>query len=138
MDLNDRQYLPVPDTLLKGLGAKGGWSDAVCAGPFVWVAGQPGWDKKTGILPETFEEQAEGAFENVREALERAGATMDDVVSLRVFLEHAEDYDRYQPVYNRHFPGDQPVRMTVVTGGHVYPNILIDVDAMAVKRTYGE
>jgi hypothetical protein len=35
MDLNDRKYLSVPDTMLTGLGAKAGWSDAVRVGPFV-------------------------------------------------------------------------------------------------------
>ena len=134
MDLNDRRHYPVAQTLLDGIGAKGSWSDAVCVGPFVWIAGQPGWDKRTGELPAGLEAQAEQAFENGKEVLERVGATLADVVQLRAFLERAEYYPRYQAVYQRHFPEDQPVRTSVVSS-HVYPDMLIDFDVVAVKRS---
>ena len=80
----------------------------------MWVTGQLGWDRRTGELAESLEAQAELAIQNLANALERAGATLADVVLTRVYLTDHDHYERYEPIYNRYFPTKQPARVSVV------------------------
>jgi 2-iminobutanoate/2-iminopropanoate deaminase len=129
----DRTVLPAPPELLSAIGAESSWSDAVCVGPFIWLAGQLGWDKATGEFADGIEAQAELALENVKSALGRVGATLRDVVSLRTYLVSHDDYHRYEPVYQRYFPQDPPVRVSIVVAENIH-HALIDFEVMAVRR----
>jgi 2-iminobutanoate/2-iminopropanoate deaminase len=129
-----RTHHPVASELLEAIGAHSAWSDAVCVGPFVWAAGQIGWDKATGVLADGIEKQAEQALENVKEVLQRAGATMADVVSLRAYLVDQEDYHRYEPIYQRYFPDKQPARVSIVVAENIH-HALIDFEVVAVKSS---
>ena len=91
-----------------------GWNDVVRAGNTLWVTGQLGWDKTTGVLADTLEGQVEQALENLKRALGRAGAALSDVVLTRVYLVDHDHYHRYEPIYDRYFPTNQPARVSVV------------------------
>jgi 2-iminobutanoate/2-iminopropanoate deaminase len=130
--LGERVHVPVSSELLEAIGADSAWSDAVCVGPFVWVTGQLGWDKRTGVFAEGIEAQTELALDNVKDVLERAGATLEDIVSVRVYLAEHDDYHRYERVYQRYFPEKQPVRVSIVVKENIH-HALIDFEVMAVK-----
>lgn len=127
----ERVYVPVEEELFAAIGSKSRWNDVVRVGNTLWVTGQLGWDKKTGVLGETLEEQAELALENLKNALERAGAKMSDVVLTRVYLVDHDHYHRYEPIYARHFPDRQPARVSVVVAELIH-HALFDIEAVAV------
>ena len=127
----ERVFVPVEEELFQAIGSKSRWNDVVRAGNTLWVTGQLGWDKTTGELAETLEEQAELALGNLKAALERAGAKMSDVVLTRVYLIDHDHYHRYEPVYARYFPERQPARVTVVVAELIH-HALIDIEAVAV------
>lgn len=127
----DRVFVPVEEELFRAIGSKSRWNDVVRAGNTLWVTGQLGWDKTTGVLGETLEEQAELALENLKVALERAGAKMSDVVLTRVYLVDHDHYHRYEPIYARYFPDRQPARVSVVVAELIH-HALIDIEAVAV------
>ena len=127
----ERVFVPVEEELFRAIGSKSRWNDVVRAGNTLWVTGQLGWDKTTGVLGETLEEQAELALENLKVALERAGAKMSDVVLTRVYLIDHDHYHRYEPVYARYFPDRQPARVSVVVAELIH-HALIDIEAVAV------
>ena len=129
---DDRQFVPVNEELLEAIGAESAWSDAVRAGPLVFVAGQLGWDKTTGVFREGVEAQAEQAFENVCDVLGRAGASLEDVVSIRVYLTDSDHYHRYEPIYQRYFPRNPPARVSIVVEN--IHDALIDVEVVAVVQ----
>jgi 2-iminobutanoate/2-iminopropanoate deaminase len=131
--LGERTHVPVDPVLLEAIGAKSAWSDAICIGPIVWLTGQIGWDKRTGILADGIEAQTEQALINVRDVLERAGATMEDVVSVRTYVVDHDDYHRYEVIYERVFPENPPVRVSIVVADNIH-HALIDFEVMAVKR----
>jgi 2-iminobutanoate/2-iminopropanoate deaminase len=130
--LGERVNVPVGSELLEAIGANSAWSDAVCVGPFIWVTGQLGWDKSTGEFADGIEAQTELALENVKDVLERAGGTLADIVSVRVYLAHHDDYHRYERVYQRYFPENHPVRVSIVVKENIH-HALIDFEVMAVK-----
>jgi 2-iminobutanoate/2-iminopropanoate deaminase len=72
----------------------------------VFLAGQTG----TG---ETIEDQAEDAPGKVAALLDAAGCAPADVVSCLIHLADLSEFERFNAVYERHFPEPRPVRTTV-------------------------
>ncbi|HET7458355.1 MAG TPA: Rid family hydrolase, partial [Gemmatimonadaceae bacterium] len=87
-----RSWRPV--TLGEGYPApKGAYSPATRAGDLVFVSGQVPRDPRTGEgVGGDVAAQSRRTLENVRLALEAAGATLDDLVSVTVYLANEDDW----------------------------------------------
>lgn len=92
----------------------GVFSDGVVANGFLFVSGQASVDFKTSrFVLGTIEEETERTLQNIRSIVTAAGAAMEDVVKCTAHLSDINDFDRYNVVYARHFPGIKPARTTV-------------------------
>ena len=92
-----------------------GISQAIRFGNILFVSGQVGEDIN-GKAAEGIRAQTELAIENARKIIEAAGATLDDVLMCRFFLQKMSDFDGMNEAYYKFF-GDQdagPARYTVV------------------------
>jgi len=89
------------------------FSDAVLAGNTLFVAGHIGLDPKTNMPPVSPEDEARLAMEGVKQTVESAGFTMDDMVSIQVYCTDLKLYDTFNAVYKTYFHGDYPARMFV-------------------------
>ncbi|EEX48971.1 MULTISPECIES: RidA family protein [Jonquetella] len=96
----------------KAPGAIGPYSQAICAGPFVFTSGQLGMNAE-GVFPATVEEQTKQSLENVKAILEAAGSSMDKVVKTTVFLADMNDFAKMNGVYATYFNGQEPARSAV-------------------------
>jgi 2-iminobutanoate/2-iminopropanoate deaminase len=97
--------------------AIGPYSQAVRAGDFVFLSGQPGIDASTGAVPPGgFEAEARQAFVNLRTVVEAAGATMDRVVRTTVFLANADDFPAMNQLFAEFFAANPPARATPIVG----------------------
>lgn len=109
----------------------GPYSQAIVANNTVYVAGQIPTNPKTGnIDATTFDEQATQVFENIKAIVEGAGSSLDNVVSVRVYLASLDDFSKMNAVYREYFTGEFPARTTV--GAQLLPNVMIEVDCVAV------
>jgi reactive intermediate/imine deaminase len=109
------QYFPTP--VAPGRPAPP-FSQAVRAGGLLALAGQLGTDDAGRLVPGGVEAETRQALENVRAALARAGASMDDVVTCTVLLADVADRDRMSRVYATYFrAGRLPARTAFGTGG---------------------
>jgi 2-iminobutanoate/2-iminopropanoate deaminase len=107
------------------------YSQGVRKGGILQVAGQVPVDPATGIIVgETVGEQTRQALENVRAVLEEAGSGFDDVVMLRVYLTHREDFAAMNAVYEEYVSEPYPARTTVFVG--LAEGLLVEIDALAV------
>ena len=80
--------------------------------------------------------QAEQAMKNARTLLEEAGAGLDDVCKLRVYI---GDRAYREPVYQmlgKHFGDVHPCSTGLIGGGFTRPEILVEID-MAVALSKG-
>ncbi len=110
----------------------GSYSPAIMArGTFIFTAGQIGKDPKTGTLPDGIEAQTRQAIENLRSILQAAGCNLKDVVRMLVFLADLKDGNQFNSVYSSYFSEIPPVR-TRVQAGALAPNILVEMEAIAV------
>ncbi|GAB3328139.1 RidA family protein [Larkinella ripae] len=94
--------------------ATGAYSDGVVAGGFLFVSGQAAVDFKTSrFVLGTIEDETHRTLQNIQTIVESAGASLDDVVKCTVHLADIAEFDRYNVVYARYFPGIKPARTTV-------------------------
>jgi len=108
----------------------GPYSQAVRAGEFLFVAGQPGIDPSTGSVPAGgFEAEARQAFVNLRTVVVAAGSSLERVVRTTVFLGSAEDFPAMNQLFAEFFPAAPPVRATPIVG--LPRSLRISIDATA-------
>jgi enamine deaminase RidA (YjgF/YER057c/UK114 family) len=71
-------------------------------------------------------------FQNMKDVLEVAGATMQDVVKLNFFCRHLWDLRLTVPIFEKYF-GDHVPAMTAVEVVQLWhPHILVECEAIAV------
>jgi 2-iminobutanoate/2-iminopropanoate deaminase len=92
----------------------GVFSDGIIANGFLFVSGQASVDFTTSqFVLGTIEEETARTLDNIKSIVEAAGASMDDVVKCTAYLSDINEFDRYNVVYARYFPGIKPARTTV-------------------------
>jgi 2-iminobutanoate/2-iminopropanoate deaminase len=88
-----------------------GYSQAVKAGGFVFVAGQGPFDPETGEAPgETIQEHTRQCLRNVEAILTAAGSSLEKVVSATFILGDERDFAGMNEEWARWFPTDPPAR----------------------------
>jgi 2-iminobutanoate/2-iminopropanoate deaminase len=85
------------------------FSSGVVVGDTLYIAGTTGVDPSTKG-PVTPEQEARLVLDSVKQTVEQAGMTMDDIVSLQVFCTDLANYDAFNSVYATYFHGDFPAR----------------------------
>jgi enamine deaminase RidA (YjgF/YER057c/UK114 family) len=110
-----------------------GFSRAVRVGPFVTVGGTApiGPDGKT-VAPGDAGAQAGRCLEIIQQALEKAGASLEDVVRTRVMLKRIEDWREVARVRAEYFRDIRPVDTVVQVTGFIDPQWLVEMEADAV------
>jgi 2-iminobutanoate/2-iminopropanoate deaminase len=88
--------------------------EAIVAGGFVFLSAVRGVDPSTGKPAADVEKQAQLLFQNMKLALNAAGAELADVVKIAVYM---MDLQGDRPVFNRvwaeHFGDEPPARFAV-------------------------
>ena len=107
-------------------------------GEIVVVAGQVGMGPGGQVAGGDVVTQTKQALDNVRAVVEAAGCAMRDIVRLQTFLTHAEDIPGFMQaraeVFPCYFPdGAYPPNTLLVVTRLVKPELLVEIEAMAVK-----
>ena len=82
--------------------------------------------------PESIEDQTHHCFNNLERSLQAAGAALDDVVKVTVYLKTLDDFDRMKEVYREKFTRGYPARMTAVSE-FLDSQCLVMIEATAYK-----
>ncbi|MEQ1691062.1 MAG: Rid family hydrolase [Gemmatimonas sp.] len=127
MSASERHWTPI---LLPDLPSPAGaYSPGVRAGNLLFISGQTPRDPATGqIVGTTIEEQSRVTLENVQRILRVAGASLQHVVSVTVYLADEDDWGRFNEVYKTVFSPPYPTRAVV---GAQLRGILVEVSAVA-------
>jgi enamine deaminase RidA (YjgF/YER057c/UK114 family) len=125
-----------PPTLFPSL--RHGFSQIVTArgGKTVYISGQTAWDANKQIVGGmNLGEQARQALRNVQVAVEAAGGTMADVVSLRIYVVNCQPEDT-APVgeaLREFFPAEAPPASTWLgVTALAVKEFMIEIEAIAV------
>jgi 2-iminobutanoate/2-iminopropanoate deaminase len=91
----------------------GPYSQAIAAGPFLFLAGQIPTDPKAGkVTSSTIEDQTKQVIENIKAVLAAEGLTLKNVVKCDVFLKDLQDFAAMNAIYAEYF-SHKPARTTI-------------------------
>ena len=120
-----------PEAMAK-LARSNHYSSAVRVGDQVWVSGTVGMGPDRRVA-EGMTAQARLAFENLKDSLAAAGASIADVVELVTFHTHLQrDMGEFFKVKDEFFPSNFPAWTAVGTTELSYPGLLLEIRAVAV------
>lgn len=105
-------------------------SGVIAEGKFLFVAGQGPYDPAVGAFVRgSVREQTRLTLESIKLIIETAGATMDDVVSCRVFLQQIteKNFAEMNEAFSAIFGSNKPARTTV---GCQLLNIDVEIDCI--------
>jgi len=110
-----------------------GISRAVRMGQMIAVSGTApiGQDGKTVGVGDPAA-QARRCLDIAKQALEKLGASLDDVIRTRVFLTRIEDWKAVAEVHGERFRGVRPASTFVQVSRFVDPEWLVEVEVDAV------
>ena len=112
--------------------AIGPYSQAIRTDSMVYTAGQIGLDPTTGeMIGGTVEEQTRQALTNLRNVLEAAGSSLDQVVKTTVFLKDMNDFAKMNPIYAEFFGENPPARSTIAVAG-LPKGGLVEIEVVAL------
>jgi enamine deaminase RidA (YjgF/YER057c/UK114 family) len=109
------------------------FSTAIIAGDLIFVSGHSSLSAEhPEPLEGGIEAEVTATLDNIKRALEAAGATLRDVVKVTAFLRDVDrDITGYNRVYQSYFPKDPPARTTV--GAKIFGPLLVEIDCIAVR-----
>jgi 2-iminobutanoate/2-iminopropanoate deaminase len=110
----------------------GPFSQAIRAGPLVFLAGQAPLDQETGeVVHGTIQEETKVTFENIKRNLEAAGTSLDNLVRLTIFLADFKDYEGMNEVRKK-YVGKVPPVSSAIQVAYMYQGIKVEIEATAV------
>lgn len=115
-----------------------GYSNGVAArGRIISVAGQVGWDPRTGKIGlMDFAHQASQALDNIVVVLRAAGASPGHVVRMTWYITDRAAYLEAQKdvgiAYRTRFGSHYPAMTLVIVAGLLEPGAMVEIEATAV------
>jgi 2-iminobutanoate/2-iminopropanoate deaminase len=116
--------------------AIGPYSQAICAGNFLFTSGQVALDPSTGEMvgEGDVEAQTRLAMKNLHAVLRAGGFQFSDIVKATIFLADMNDFGKVNAVYESALEGHRPARSTVEVA-RLPKDALVEIDAIAVKAS---
>ncbi len=113
--------------------AIGPYSVAIQTEGLVFCSGQLGLDPVSGeFVAAEVEAQTRQALTNLKNVLEAAGSSLQNVVKTTVFLKDMADFPKMNAVYGEFFSTNPPARSAIAVAG-LPKGGLVEIEAIALR-----
>lgn len=113
------------------------WSNCLVIDKHVYIAGMVARDGTTVLGGSNMYEQARAVFAKIKNLIEAAGGHMDDVVKVLIFV---TDISRREEVWKARrevFTGNFPASTLVQVSALAAPELLVEIEAVAILGASG-
>ena len=116
----------------KAPAAIGPYSQAIEVNGMVYTSGVIPVNPVTGEIPEGTIAQATQALTNLKNMLEAAGSSMEQVIKTTVFIKEMDEFGTINGIYKEFFTSDFPARSCVEVA-RLPKDVLLEIEAIALK-----
>lgn len=110
-----------------------GYSRAVVVGDFIFMSGCTGFNYETSVISDNVQEQCEQTILNIKNALEKAGASLEDVVQTTFYFAHPSVFNDCKPIFKKHFEHIRPTLTAI--GAQLHDDrIKLEIEVTAVNQ----
>jgi len=109
-----------------------GYARAVVVGDHIFVSGTVGVDFASGTLADGAEAQTRQALQTIENALNEAGASLADIVRVRVYIPNPDDVMAVSGVLKEKIGSGYPANTTVCAPLAV-PGALVEIESEAIR-----
>lgn len=112
-----------------------GYSRAVVVDDeWIFVSGTTGFDYATMTISDNIAEQTEQCLKNIESALQKAGASLKNVVRATYVLPNASEFEKCWPALRKYFGESRPAIM-MISAGLADPRMKIEIEVTAKKHS---
>lgn len=125
----------IPEGSAKPLGAYSpAYAVEVGDATFIYTTGQIALDASGAVVaPGDIEQQAEFVYQQIDKLLAGAGAGIDDVVKMTVYLTDMGDFAKFSVIRNKYLKNAEPASTLVEVRKLVKEGLVVEIEAVAVK-----
>jgi enamine deaminase RidA (YjgF/YER057c/UK114 family) len=116
-----------------------GYSRAVRIGNIIEVTGTVAVDDNSNLVGgNNAYEQAKFVIQKIEGVLQRAGASLSDVVRTRMFVTDISSWEEYGKAHGEFFKDIKPCTSMIEVKGLIAPEYLIEIEATAIVKNTGD
>jgi enamine deaminase RidA (YjgF/YER057c/UK114 family) len=110
-----------------------GYSRAVKVGNIIEITGTVAVDNNNNVVgKDNAYEQAKFILQKIEKVLQRAGASLKDVVRTRMFVTDISRWEEYGKAHGEFFKDIRPCTSMIEVKGLIAPDYLIEIEATAI------
>mgnify|MGYP003958117579 FL=1 len=111
-----------------------GYSRAVKIGPFIHVSGTTSTDEEGFILHKRDPYlQTIQCLKNIESILKNADVSLKDIIRTRIYVTNINDWEKIAKAHAEYFKVIMPATSMVEVSGLISPDIVVEIEAEAIK-----